>query len=92
MLRFPRVLWVLALLSVLLASPSLFAELYCDDQAMVLTIEGIEPAPIPGPFHLYSFMTGTPGERDWLVRESVLPWWAMDGIRLSFFRPLSSVY
>lgn len=90
MLRFPRVLWVLALLAVLLALPSLFAELYCDDQAMVLTIEGIEPAPIPGPFHLYSFMTGAPGERDWLVRESVLPWWAVDGIRLSFFRPLSS--
>ena len=90
MLRFPRVLWVVALLSVLLALPSLFADLYCDDQAMVLTIEGIEPAPIPGPFHLYSFMTGAPGERDWLVRESVLPWWAVDGIRLSFFRPLSS--
>ena len=90
MLRFPRVLWAIALLSVLLALPSLFADFYCDDQAMVLTIEGVAPAPIPGPFHLYTFMTGVPGERDWLVQQSALPWWSVDGIRLSFFRPLSS--
>ena len=90
MLRFPRVLWAVALLSVLLALPSLFAEFYGDDQAMVLTIEGVAPAPIPGPFHLYSFMTGAPGERDWLVRQSALPWWSVPGLRLSFFRPLSS--
>src|SRR4051812_20621834 len=57
---------------------------------MVLTIEGVAPAPIPGPFHLYSFMTGAPGERDWLVRQSALPWWSADGIRLAFCRPLSS--
>ncbi len=24
------------------------------------------------------------------MRQSALPWWAVDGIRLSFFRPLSS--
>ena len=89
-LRFPRVLWAVAILSVLLALPSLRAEFYGDDQAMVLTIEGVAPAPIPGPFHLYSFMTGAPGERDSLVRHSALPWWSVDGIRLSFFRPLSS--
>jgi len=89
--RLPRVLWAVALLTVVLASPSLFADFYCDDQAMVLTIEGVEPAPIPGPFHLYSFMTGAPGERDWLVGRSALPWWSVDGIRLSFLRPLSSV-
>jgi hypothetical protein len=88
--RFPRVLWAVALLSVLVALPSLFADFYCDDQALVLTIEGVEPPPIPGPFHLYSFMTGAPGERDALVRQSALPWWSADGIRLSFFRPLSS--
>ncbi|MEI9947836.1 MAG: hypothetical protein WDO74_02380 [Pseudomonadota bacterium] len=90
MFRFPRVLWAVGFLSLLLALPSLFADFYGDDQAMVLTIEGVAPAPIPGPFHLYSFMTGAPGERDALVRQSALPWWSVDGIRLSFFRPLSS--
>jgi hypothetical protein len=89
-LRFPRVLWAVALVSVLLALPSLFADFYGDDQGMVLVIEGVAPTPIPGPFHLYSFMSGAAGERDWLVRQSALPWWSVDGIRLSFFRPLSS--
>jgi len=88
--RFPRVLWAVALLAGLLALPSLFADHYCDDQFMVLTAEGVVPAPVPGPFHLYSFMTGAPGERDWLVQRSAAPWWTVDGIRLSFFRPLSS--
>jgi len=91
LLRFPRVLWVAALLAVLLALPSLFADFYCDDQAMVLVIERVAPSPIPGPFHLYSFMTGAPGERDWLVQHSAAPWWTVDGIRVSFMRPLSSL-
>ena len=90
MFRFPRVLWAIALIPLVLALPSMFADFYCDDQAMVLKIEGVAPAPIPGPFHLYSFLTGAPGERDWLVGQSALPWWSVDGIRLSFFRPLSS--
>jgi len=75
---------------VLLALPSLFADLYCDDQFMVLAIEEVVPVPIPGPFHLYSFMTGAPGERDWLIQHSAAPWWTVEGIRLSFLRPLSS--
>src|SRR4051794_23011274 len=58
---------------------------------MVLSIEGGAPAPIPAPFHLYSFMTGANGERDRLVQQSGLPWWSVDGIRISFFRPLSSL-
>ena len=91
MFRFPRVFWVVALASVLLSLPSLFAEFYCDDQILVSTIEGGAFAPIPGRFHLYSFMTGAPGERDWLVQQGALPWWTVDGIRISFFRPLSSV-
>jgi hypothetical protein len=90
-LRFPRVLWAVAFLSLLLGLPALFADFYADDQSMVLAIEGVAPAPVPGPFHLYSFMTGATGERDWLVKLSALPWWAVDGIRLSFLRPLSSV-
>jgi len=48
------------------------------------------PPPIPGPFHLYTFMSGAPGERDRMVAESEIPWWSASGIRLSFFRPLSS--
>lgn len=81
---------LVALLAVLLPLPSLRADLYTDDQFMVLTMDGLAPAPIPGPFHLYTFMSGAPGERDALVSASQVPWWSADGIRISFCRPLSS--
>jgi hypothetical protein len=84
------VFWVVGLLAVLLALPSVRADLYTDDQGMVLSMEGIAPPPIPGPFHLYTFMSGAPGERDRMVSESEIPWWSMNGIRIAFFRPLSS--
>ena len=74
----------------LLSLPSVFADLYTDDQGMVLSMEGVAPPPIPGPFHLYTFMSGAPGERDTMVARSELPWWSVSGIRISFFRPLSS--
>ena len=89
-LRFPRVLWLVGVLAVLLSLPSVFADLYTDDQGMVLSMEGVAPLPIPGPFHLYTFMTGAPGERDRLVALSEIPWWSGNGIRISFFRPLAS--
>ena len=82
--------WIAAALAVLVSSPSLFADFYTDDLGMVLAIDGTAPPMIPGPFHLYTFMTGAPGERDALVRDSQVPWWTVDGIRLSFCRPLSS--
>ncbi|HEX3852072.1 MAG TPA: hypothetical protein VHW01_13965 [Polyangiaceae bacterium] len=90
MFRFPRVLWLVGILAVLLSLPSVFADLYTDDQGMVLSIEGVAPPPIPGPFHLYTFMTGAPGERDKMVELGEIPWWSVNGIRISFFRPLSS--
>lgn len=85
-----HVLWLVAALALLVSSPSLFADFYSDDQGMVLALEGVAPPMIPGPFHLYSFMTGAPGERAALVRDSQVPWWTVDGIRLAFCRPLSS--
>jgi len=90
MLRFPRALWIAALLAVVLSLPALFADFYCDDQVMVLRLEGTMPTPVPGPFHLYTFATGNAGERQLLVNDLGLPWWTVDGLRLSFFRPLSS--
>jgi hypothetical protein len=89
-LRFPRVLYCVALLAVALALPSLFADFYCDDQVMVLELDGVAPAAVPGPFHLYSFFTGAPSERQTFVEHGALPWWTIPGLKLSFFRPLSS--
>src|SRR4051812_29984154 len=84
MLRFPRALWLAVALALLLPAPALFAAHYCDDQLAVLRLEGAVPAPIPGPFHLYTFMSGAPNQP--------LPgmWWALPSIKMSLFRPLTS--
>ena len=83
-------LWAVVLLVIGLSAPSLSADFYTDDQVMVLAMDGVAPPVIPGPFQLYTFMSGAPGERDRLVTESQVPWWTVDGIRLAFCRPLSS--
>jgi hypothetical protein len=88
--KFPRALWLAALLAAALALPSAFATFYCDDLGFVLRLDGVAPSPIPGPFHLYTFMSGDPGQRHMLVDHGPLPWWTFDGLRLSFCRPLAS--
>ncbi len=89
MLRFPRAYWVVAAVAVALSLPSVTATFYADDLQMMVRLDGIAPAPIPGPFHLYTFASGVAGERHLLVDRGPLPWWTIDGLRLSFFRPLS---
>ncbi|WP_437284642.1 hypothetical protein [Sorangium sp. So ce406] len=90
MLRFPRALWIALALAILLPLPSLFAELYTDDQMMVLRLEGTVPSPVPGPFHLYTFADGSAEQRAQLHGGGTFPWWTLPELRLSFFRPLSS--
>jgi hypothetical protein len=89
-LRFPRAYWIAAFLAIALAVPSVSADFFADDGVMVLRLEGSAPAPIPGPFHLYTFVSGTPKERHVLVDHGPLPWWTSERLRISFFRPLSS--
>jgi hypothetical protein len=89
-LRFPFALWLAGFLAAGLALPSVFADFYCDDQGMVLRLEGLAPGASSGPFGLYTFVPGDPGERHEFVDHGPLPWWTSDGLRLSFFRPLSS--
>jgi hypothetical protein len=89
-LRTPRAYWIAALLAIAVASPSLFAEFYCDDGYAVLRLEGAVASPVPGPLHLYTFARFLPGEpRPW-VEHGPFPWWTSEGLKLSFFRPLSS--
>jgi hypothetical protein len=89
-LRFPRAYWIAAFLAIALAAPSVSADFFADDGVMVLRLEGSAPAPIPGPFHLYTFVSGAPEERHILVEHGPLPWWTSERLRISFFRPLSS--
>lgn len=88
-LRYPRVYgWVLAL-SILLPLPALSADFFCDDAALVLKLEGLVPAPVSGPFGLYTFTSGA-DFRARLVDGGGFPWWTAGDLRLALFRPLSS--
>jgi hypothetical protein len=79
-----------ALLAVVFSLPSVVADFYCDDQIMVLRLEGTAPSPVPGPFSLYTFASGAADQRARFVEHGGFPWWTSDGLRLAFFRPLSS--
>lgn len=91
MLRFPRAYYLAALVALTLSLPSLFADFYCDDQFFVLRLDGVVPTPARGPFNLYTFASGAPDQRAKFVDHGFLPWWTVDGLRLSFCRPLSSL-
>lgn len=86
MLRFPRALWLALALATLLAAPTLWAALYCDDQIAVLRLDGVIPSPKPGAFDLYTFASGAPDDPS----RASFPWWSLPDLRLRFFRPLSS--
>lgn len=90
MLRFPRALWLSVVCATVLALPSLFADFYCDDQGMVLRLEGAGGSPVWSPFELYTFASGKTNQLQQLADHGPLPWWTSDGLLLSFFRPLSS--
>jgi len=89
-LRFPRAYHLAAVLALVLSLPSLFADFFCDDEVLVLRLDGVAPAPEPGPLNLYTFATGAGDQRARFVDHGPLPWWTYDGLRISFCRPLSS--
>jgi len=83
MLRFPRVMWVARLAALVLAAPAFVATFYCDDQLFVARLEGLLPAPRPGPLSLYTLATGG--------AENEGPfWWTSPNLRMSLLRPLAS--
>lgn len=90
MLRFPRAYYLAALFAIALSLPSVLADFYADDEFFVVRLDGVVPTAAPGPFALYTFATGGPDQHARLVDRGFLPWWTVDGLRLSFFRPLSS--
>jgi len=90
LLRFPRALWLAIALAIALPLPSVFADLYSDDQAFVLRLEGAIDTGTKGPFSLYTFATGDAAQHQLLVEKGAFPWWTHPELKLVFFRPLSS--
>jgi hypothetical protein len=88
-----RVPAVATAIACLLSSPSLAAGLRLDDLMHRAKLSGGAswyPAPL-GWWNLFELAQGTPAEHAFLVERGFGPWWITPGLRLSFFRPVSSL-
>lgn len=85
-------LWI-ACAGVLLASPSLFAGFAGDDHYFRMVFQGFPGLPrlTGSPLDTFTFADGDPDQN--LIRKEwgLLPWWAVEDARLSFWRPVVSL-
>lgn len=91
LLRSPRLPWLLAGLAALLSAPSLWVGWAMDDWVHQAVIRGRlgELGPRDPLWMLFTFMDGDPAHNTALRDLGVLPWWTPDGIRVSFWRPVT---
>jgi hypothetical protein len=86
---------VAALLGVLLCAPSLGAGLMLDDYGHRLFFTAPQYLAAPqgpmGAWDLFRFMSGTPANIEHHRELGIVPWWTAPGLRLAFFRPISSL-
>ncbi len=86
--------WLTLSLSLLLTLPSLGHRLVLDD--FVLRLQALDDPGIAGlasrPLDLFTFVRGNVAENHALMDEgALLPWWTHPELRISFFRPLTSL-
>ena len=87
-----RLPWMLAGLVVLLVLPSLNAGFLLDDQWQQYILSGKTPVEKPlAPHGLFVFVDGEPSKVREMVDAGTLPWWTLDTLRISFWRPLSEL-
>ncbi|MFQ5462255.1 MAG: hypothetical protein ACE5E5_06465 [Phycisphaerae bacterium] len=82
-----------ALIGMAMGVPSLWLGWQTDDLfhgAGFVKLEQFPPVWDPI-WNMFSFVSGRDGENRRLVDEGLLPWWAPDHLRLSFFRPLTAL-
>jgi hypothetical protein len=68
--------------------PALRAQFFLDDFLHNAMVQGTYPVP-RSPFNLYDFVGDD--NRDTLVQNGLLPWWAHPELKIRFFRPLASM-
>ncbi|HZS41385.1 MAG TPA: hypothetical protein VFF06_31365 [Polyangia bacterium] len=89
----PGAPWIAIALAVALSLPSLTTGLVADDHVHQLLLR--EPRPFAGlsarKLDLFAFATGNPDDARALMDAGVFPWWTDPSVRLTFFRPLSSL-
>ncbi|HVU01829.1 MAG TPA: hypothetical protein VHE30_08755 [Polyangiaceae bacterium] len=90
----PSAAWVVLGLATLLAATSVGTHRVLDDFVLSLIARG-EGGPLGlhrGQFDLFTFTTGDPANnRELMETGLMLPWWTDPALRISFFRPLSSL-
>jgi hypothetical protein len=84
----PRAVLVSALLAGAVVVPSLGMGYAADDFLHLAALEGMDtPA---GPLDLFTFARGDPEHTLPFIEHGPYPWWTFPGVKLAFFRPLSS--
>ncbi|MSP91088.1 MAG: hypothetical protein EXR79_04680 [Myxococcales bacterium] len=86
----PRAPWLAVVAAAALTLPGLGAGYMVDDHIHLAAVAGRLPTH-PGVHDLYDFADGTP-ERLADQMDFAYPWWTAPGLKLRFFRPLSSLF
>ena len=82
------------LLAIVLALPSLWTGWQQDDINMryfLLGYPGLDGKPISPFFDIFTFLTGDTYRAKQLMDIGLVPWWTLEDMRLSFWRPLTAV-
>ncbi len=93
LLSSPRAPALIIAAGLLLTSGALSLGLTADDYFHLV---GVRPAPglsdlARRPWDLFAFVPGDPRATERLMDAGVFPWWSDPGVRIAFFRPLSSL-
>lgn len=82
-----------ALLGVFVALPALWTGFAQDDHFFLMVFKGSPgfDAQHLSPLETFSFFKGDPGNRQEMMERGFMPWWTVEGWKLNFWRPLSSL-
>jgi hypothetical protein len=86
-------MWAAVLLACFLSLPALRTPLVADDiwHRAMLRHDRLWVPVDSGPLSLYTFATGSAEEAARVLESGFAPWWMNVGLRISFFRPISSL-
>ena len=87
----PGVFWWAVALAALLPAPSLWGGLAADDYFHQLVLRGDPRAPSISPLDLFAFLPGDPAYTRRLMDLGVLPWWTLEELKITFWRPFASL-
>ncbi len=80
-------------LGLLLTLPAVWTGFAQDDHFFLMVFKGSPGFDTQelGPLETFSFSKGDPADRHELMERGLLPWWTVEGWKLNFWRPISSL-